>query len=326
MVWTDTMGSLGNVQGPAVREAERKEKDKQRKAMERSNAKDIAELDSYIHHITSLHHETIAGIDWPAVARRPAPEAPEVDLSRSERIRTQLAHHEPGFVQWLLGRGRQTRDALDRALHVARQLGHREILATLTPYQQSFEQWELEQAAVYGVHNKDDAAILSVIRGHQTLTRQHKLARGLGISVFEGQIQAVLSVHDQSIVPDFQFKFTPSGKLTEVKMPRERHMAIYRAYVGSAALKVASDLFRTIPVKELVVTCIAPFMDAGTDVEDELPVLSVEFDRDRMMMLDMARTDPVAGLKLFKVAEAFHPVQGFARIVPIVDIPVRMAI
>ncbi|MGH1444448.1 MAG: hypothetical protein ACRBBO_00220 [Cognatishimia sp.] len=326
MVWNDTMGSVGRTQGPAARESERKEKDQQRRAMERSNAKDLNELDSYIRHITGLHHETIKVIDWQALAAKPAPLAPEMDLTNSENVRRQLAQHEAGFVEWLMGRGKQTRAALERALDLARSRQHREILAKLAPYHSLVQAWETEQAVCHGVMTGDDGAMLSVIKSQQTLTKIHKLGRGLGFSVQGGIVHAVLSLHKTNIVPDFQFKYMPSGKLTEVKMPREKTMKLYRAYASSAVLKVASDLFRVIPRESVIVSCVAPCHVADSDYDEEWPVLSVRFNRRDVMALPMDRTDPVQAMRLFNVAEAFHPIHGFGRIAPILDIPVRMAI
>ncbi|MDC0736756.1 hypothetical protein N6L24_00555 [Cognatishimia sp. SS12] len=326
MVYNDTMGSLGRSLGPAARESERQEKDRQKRAMERSNAKYIHELDSYIRHITGLHHELIAPIDWKGLAGRPAPQPPEIDLQNSQRMRSQLAHHEPGFVEWLMGRGKQTRDALERALHIAKQRNHDDILVQLTPYHRQVAQWEREQATYHGVMQGDDAVLLSVIKSQQTLSKIHKLGRGLGFSVNGGLIHAVLSLHDQSIVPDFHLKYMPSGKLTELKMPREKSMRLYRAYAASATLKVASDLFRLVPADVLVVSCIAPCHVTESAYDEDWPVLSAAFKRDRFEQVDLPNIEALPALSRFKVAEAFHPTHGFGRIAPIIDIPARMAV
>lgn len=254
MVYNDTMGSLGRIIRPAVREYEQKEKDRQRRAMERSNAQDLHELESYIRQITGLHHDIIDEINWAAQTR---PEAKQV----YEKMRA-----------------------------------------------------------------GDDGTLMKVIKSQQTLTRIHKLARGLGFSVENGLVHAILALHNRSIVPDFHLKYMPSGKLTEVKMPREKSMKLYRAYASSAALKVASDLFRLVPTGNIVVTAIAPCNVAESEYDEEWPVMSVNLMRKSVMEMEMSKVEPVGALQAFQHAERFHPTQGFGRVVPLMSIPTRMSI
>lgn len=254
MVYNDAMGSLGRTIRPAVREYEQKLKDRQKRAMEKSNAQDLSELESYIRQITGLHHETIDKIDWAVQTR---PEAKQV----YEKMRA-----------------------------------------------------------------GDDGTLMKVIKSQQTLTGIHKLGRGLGFTVENGLIHAILALHNRSIVPDFHLKYMPSGKLTEVKMPREKSLKLYRAYASSAAIKVASDLFRLVPSRHLVVTAIAPCQVADSEYDEEWPVLSVNFLRKDVMDMDMPNVEPVAALRAFQNSERFHPTQGFGRIIPLMSIPTRMSI
>lgn len=254
MAYNDTMGSLGRTIRPAVREFEQKEKDRQKRAMEKSNAQDLEELESYIRHITGLHHETIDTIDWAAQSH---PDA--------------------------------------RAL-----------------YQK--------------MCNGDDAALMTVIKGRQRLSSIHKLGRGLGFSVDNGHVHAILSLHNQSIVPDFHLKYMPSGKLTEVKMPREKIHRIYRAYASSAVLKVASDLLRLVPIKNVVVTAIAPCRVVHSEFEEDWPVLSVNLLRKPVLDMVMQSVEPVVCLKAFQQSERFTQEQGFGRVVPLMGIPSRMSL
>jgi|GEM_PF-6931394 len=254
MAYNDTMGSLGRVTRPAVREFEQKEKDKQKRALERSNAKDLQELDSYIGQITGLHHEIIEEIHWAAQTR------PEV--------------------------------------------------------QQVYQK----------LRAGDDGALMKVIKSQQKLSGIHKLARGLGFTVEKGLVHAVLALHSPSIVPDFQLKSMPSGKLAEVKMPRETSLKIYRAYASSAVLKVASDLFRLVPIGNVVVSAIAPCKVADSEYEEEWPVLSANLLRKPVMQMDMPNVDAVVALKAFQSSERFHDTHGFGRIVPLMSIPARMSL
>ncbi len=272
MAHNDTLGSFGRGASPSMREAMRMEKDDRKKAMERSNAKDIDELESYIRHITTFHHETIDGIDWEGLLRR----SPGVNRKTSAA-----------------GHGAHVMD--------------------------EHEAWAAIQAG-------DDTVIMSIIKSRQTLSHHHKLAKGLGFSVQEGFVHAVANLHSPEIVPEFQFKFTPSGRLTEMKMPKERHMAIYRAYAGSVALKIASDLFKLVPRDKIAVSCVSRCILPGMDQTDDWPVLSVVFGKNKFDLLDMTRTDPVAGLSLFERRERWHPINGFSGIAPLVDIPAGMAI
>ncbi len=254
MAYSDTLGSLGRVIRPAAREFERNEKDRQKRALEKSNAQDLEELDSYIRQITGLHRTVIDKIDWAAQTR------PET---------------------------RQIYDAMCRG---------------------------------------DDAALMQVIKSQQTLSGIHKLGRGLGFTVDKGLVHAVLALHNQSLVPDFHLKNMPSGKLVEVKMPREKSHRIYRAYASSAVLKVASDLMRLVPIGNVVVSAIAPCKVADSEYEEEWPVLSANLLRKSVLKMDMPNVEPVVALKAFQHSERFHQTHGFGRIVPLMSIPARMSL
>ncbi|SHH57768.1 hypothetical protein [Cognatishimia maritima] len=254
MAYGDTMGSLGRVIRPAVREYEQKEKDRQRRAIEKANAQDLSELEGYINQITGLHHQTIDQIDWKAQTK-------------------------PDIVEL---------------------------------YNQ--------------MRSGDDNALMKVIKSQHSLSRIHKLGRGLGFTVENGLVHAILALHNQSIVPDFHFKYMPSGKLAEVKMPREKRLNLYRAYASSAVLKVASDLVRLVPIGNVVVTAIAACDVADSEYEEDWPVLSSNLMRKTVLQMDMPNIDPVAAVGGFQTAERFHPIRGLRRIVPLLSIPARMSI
>ncbi len=269
MAWANSAEALGRTQRPADRENERNEKDREKRALERSNAQDLNELESYIEHITGLHHALIDPIDWASVAAR-RPDQP--------------------------------------------------------PFNGNVQAWQQEQQMCQKVMAKDDGMMLAILKKEQTLTQIHKLGRGLGFSVFGGVVHAVLTLHDQGIVPDFQFKYMPSGKLTETKMPRDKMLKLYRSYVNSASLKVASDILRLIPADEVVVSSIGhnPALDA--DYEEDWPILSVQYRRSDFMRLDLPNTDPVLAHQIFTLKEAFEPLQGHGPITPLMEIPHSMAL
>ncbi|MEE2945250.1 MAG: hypothetical protein VX444_08760 [Pseudomonadota bacterium] len=254
MAYNDTMGSFGRTIRPSVREFEQKEKDRQKRAMERSNAQDLSELESYIHQITGLHHDIIDEIQWAAQTH---PDTQQV----YEKLRA-----------------------------------------------------------------GDDGTLMKVIKSQQSLSGIHKLGRGLGFSVERGLVHAILALHKPSIVPDFHFKSMPSGKLAEVKMPREKALRIYRAYASSAVLKVASDLLRLVPIGNVVVTAIAPCDVADSRFQEDWPVLSANLLRKSILGMDMPTVAPVVALKAFQHVERFHADHGFGRIVPLMSIPARMSI
>lgn len=269
MAWANSAEALGRRQRPAERENEQNEKDREKSALERSNAKDLDELDSYIENITGLHHTLIDPIDWPAIAAR----RPDV-----------------------------------------------------APFYGNVQAWQQEQALCQKVMAGDDGTILSIVKREQTLSQIHKLGRGLGFSLHGGAFHAVLTLHDQSIVPDFQFKYMPSGKLTETKMPREKMLKLYRSYVCSASLKVASDLMRLVPSETIVVSSIGHNPAQDADYEEDWPIFSACYKRCDLMRLDLPNTDPVLAHQLFTLNEAFDPLQGHGPITPLQEIPHSMAL
>ena len=122
--------------------------------------------------------------------------------------------------------------------------------------------------------------------------------------------KAVITVHDDTVIPKQAKSLLKSGKLSVKDLPVGRFNEIYQDYVCSASLRIARDLFAILPFDEIIVTTTGRYLDKSTGNEEEGPILSVLFDRPMFMKLNFDALDPSDSMSNFKCNMAFKKNQG----------------
>ena len=121
-------------------------------------------------------------------------------------------------------------------------------------------------------------------------------------------------IYADEIVPNTRRKQLASGKLSESKMPVGQFNEIYQDYTCSVALKLAGDVFNTIPVEQVYVTCVAKMLNPETGHQEQTPILSVQFVRDTFASLKLQLVDPSDSMRNFNHNMNFKKTKGFSRI------------
>lgn len=251
-----------------------------------------------------LHRVVVPFVDWAEVLQRRAPLAPEFDFTNPNDVPRHLTRHKPELIEWLVGRKRPSREKLDAALEFARAQSQDTLLNQLSEYQARFDVWEEEQELAKRVLERDPKALLAGFDRFQTLTSMTLLGQQLRLSWHGDMLHAVLNLHNAQSLPMFKGETQPN----------------IRAHVASATLKVASDIFRTLPVSELTVSCVKGVDAQNVKGDPNWAILSVQFDRDAFLALDMDTVYPVAEISRFQAVEKFSVVRGYDRITPLAEI------
>jgi len=95
-------------------------------------------------------------------------------------------------------------------------------------------------------------------------------------------------------------------------MPKTKYWALYQDHVCSAAIRVARELFHLLPIARTYVHVAAEMLNTATGHSGPETVLSVEFDRDRLLGLNFDRIDASDAVESFRHAMNFKKTAGFS--------------
>ena len=319
MGWRGTMRSLAAVSRQLDREAERRHKQAVRDQLTADAADAVADWESYIDELLTVHKSLAQRIDWADVLSCEEPMKPSAITRRQDAARQALKEFKPGTFDFLRGGSAKRKATLERALEAAVKEDEDELGSRLQEYREALNEWRADRELAQRLLAGDTGAIKEVIAEHQSLSSENLIGSRVDFSICEGSVHAKPQVHNDDIIPKFRRKQLASGKLSETKMPTGQFYELYQDYVSSVALKVASDLFQILPLDETYVTCTANMLNTSTGHQEPTPILSVQFVRATLENLNLEAIDPSDSISNFKHAMEFKKTKGFSAITPLVE-------
>ncbi|MCG8507740.1 MAG: hypothetical protein MI741_00800 [Rhodospirillales bacterium] len=317
MGWKGTVRSLAAAARAAERDAQRRHKQALKEQMISEAAEAVADWEDYIEKIISLHKNLVDPINWQKTASQPQPQEPTQKSVHSEAAEQALSGFKPSFFHVFQGGSEKKRKRLEEAIERARAIDAAEFEEAKAQYANDLNEWESDTQIAKRLLAGDAKAFVEVIEEFQSLLTENFIGKSISFSVSDGIIHAIAEVGSQEIVPDFRRKQLASGKLSETNMPKAQFNEIYQDYVVSASLKIAGDLFRILPIKELYVTCTALMLNTQTGHQESTPILSVHFVKETVDRLNFARLDPSDSLSNFNHSMNFKKTKSFSPIDPL---------
>ncbi len=124
-------------------------------------------------------------------------------------------------------------------------------------------------------------------------------------------IEIEFAVKSEDIIPSVGLSLTSTGKLSEKELSKSAYYDLMQDYVCSTTIRIARDAFALLPVKTVIVHAVDNILNTATGFEEEMTLLSVKFDRDRLMALNMSMIDPSDALGNFETNMRFKKTTGF---------------
>ena len=177
--------------------------------------------------------------------------------------------------------------------------------------------WENETGLAKRLLTGDILAAQEVLQELQELVDQDLIGDEIRFQITEEFIHAILSVHNDDIIPKVRKKLRASGTLSETKMPVGEFNELYQDYVASVALKVAGDLFHILPNDIVHVTCVVSMLNTKTGHMESTPILSTQFMRKTFKDLNLEAVDPSDSMNNFVHKMNFKRTKGFSAIEPL---------
>lgn len=128
-------------------------------------------------------------------------------------------------------------------------------------------------------------------------------------------LEVEFGVKSDDVVPKIEISQKANGEISEKDLSKTAYYDLVQDYVASTTIRIARDAFALLPVDTVVVHAVDNVLNTATGFEEETTLLSVRFDRSRVMSLNMAMIDPSDALggfehnMKFKKTEGFQPVE-----------------
>ena len=121
-------------------------------------------------------------------------------------------------------------------------------------------------------------------------------------------------VKSSEVVPDYSLSLLASGEISEKPLSKSAYNELVQDYVCSTAIRVARDTFALLPVKTCKVHAVDVALNSATGNEEEVTILSVAIDRDRLTGINMDRIDPSDALEALGCRMSFKKTTGFGSV------------
>ena len=94
-------------------------------------------------------------------------------------------------------------------------------------------------------------------------------------------------------------------------MSKSGYFSLMQDYICSTMIRVARDSFALLPVEKVYVHAVDDVLNTATGHQDEVTLVSVEFDRARLQSLNMELIDPSDAITGFNNNMKFAKTTGF---------------
>ena len=313
------MRSLGSISRSIERESRRRQREleKQSKLLEKMQEQERAAYEAQVYEnnielLSSVYKECGDICDWASIQSSPPPSEPTPTHTHEEAAREELASQKIGLSDKLLGRDKNKREILLKAVEDAKNTDEEEYRNAIRSYEEEYAKWDMLCSIAGRILAHDKNAYLDAIQ----VTNPFSDLNDLGSFIeFEVETPSVMNVtiqfNNDRVIPSEVKSLLKSGKLSIKPMPKGKSFEIYQDYVCGSALRIARELFALLPLKYVIVTAMGRLLNTKTGHMDESPILSVLFPKETIESLNFETLDPSDSMSNFIHRMNFKKNKGF---------------
>ena len=254
----------------------------------------------YVEAIVTFHRDAMSPWDWQQI-RNVFP--PPAGHEREAEARRSLDSYKPSFFEGLFGRARARVKELEAAVGRAR--ADDEVA-----WHAVVEQWTWLQEVARGVVRGELRAYQAAIEHLCPFEELESLGAKVTVSFSEPSLgEAFVTVRDDA-VPLVEHTVLASGRRSVKNMPKTRRLELCQAHVCSSAIRVARELFALLPIARTFVHVGVVQLNPATGHTEPHTLLSVEFDRERLLSSNFDKLDPAFAIESFRHAMNFKRTAG----------------
>lgn len=292
MGWKNTVRSATAAARATERDSRRRQRELERRQPLMAHAGELKRSafaserqQNHLARLATVHHDCSGRVDWAAMAAAPEP----VALVRAGKLEAAALSrrdgYQPGFADMLFGREQAHRRQLQDAVDFARAKDEAEHGRAMEAFRRARDDWRDGREMALRVLSHEPQALLEALQEANPFAEIAELGSDVLLefrSDHPGAIFAEIRVNGASVMP----KALPAADASR----------IYRDYVCGIALRVGREIAALLPLDPIHVTAVDPQQ-----------VLSVQVVAATVRELDVARLDPVEGIRRFVHAMAFAP-------------------
>ncbi len=292
----------------AARERLLYEKAQAREAMLDAAADAAEAYEDLLEMLTGAHRAKFTRMDWLATAIAKPPAEPEATDLREQAATRALEAYVPGWLARTFGLAKGTRRKLSEAVRKARQ----EDIDDFASRQRAVEQRREEITFAGAVARLEAQALISAIDQHADLAKTP--VEGIHVLATGERVMAVLNALEVEDMPRQSTTLLQSGKASQKSLTTTKIHELHRDNVCSAAVRVAAEFLRVIPVEEVEVLVEVDLLDAGTGHITPQPVLYLRVTAQALATMNLILAEPAAlverlgGSLIWNRKDGFRPI------------------
>lgn len=254
--------------------------------------------------LKSLHTNWDDEIDWLGVSKLPAPFVHGSNGPNEKKAQQLLDTYKPGFLDNIMGKVDKKRLELADTVVKAREKDLEE-----------YSDWTEMVATAKAVLTGDLDAYEKVMIDFAPLDDLSEYGSGFEVQLNDANLVEVDFVaNTKDVVPTESKSLTSSGKLTTKAMTKGAYLDLCQDFVCSAILRIALDIFATLPVKDVVIHANDIRVDEATGHDECATIVSTKISRNVLYALNLEKIDPSDAMSNFKTHMSFMKTKGFKKV------------
>ncbi|NLN03835.1 MAG: DUF4236 domain-containing protein [Clostridiaceae bacterium] len=265
-----------------------------------SNMNAVNNYEYYINLIRSLHKDGLSPIDWQSMAEEEEPfRKGEMGPCQKEAV-LRYEKYKP-----------QIHGKIFRSLQAKKK----------DRLKQQIKLAEMEDAKVYEEWEGRVRFAKGIIEGNEQIseTLLNEIKPFSNIEAFcevkkcefrKNGIEVDVTIKTD-IVPEHSLSLTKTYKISRKNITKTTYYDIKQDYVCSVCFRIAKDMFALYPSDTVLVNALKTVLNTSNGYSEDVPILSIKFNRGIFDMLNLDRIDPSEALKNFMHNMDFLKTKGF---------------
>lgn len=299
------------------RELAREHKQWQKEHAKQQAAAEVAQYETYVELLTSMHTECGDEWNWRQVSVMPPPQAPNRHSARETQAQAEANSYVPGFFAKLFGGAKRRQAELTTAIALARNFDEAEYQSAMAEHQKRLAHWQRCTQLAPRVLRAELAGCVEALafcEAFEELTSFKTSVQLVEVNETTATLQCLLA--DPELVPKEELKLTAGGKVSTKEMTASKYWTLYQDHVCSCAIRVARETFAVLAADRCIVNVTTPRVNRSTGHLDADCILAVQFTRRGLANLNLQQIDPSDSMKNFNHRMKFKKASGFDLVEP----------
>ena len=236
--------------------------------------------------LTGCHRIRFTRMEWRTTAETPPPEDPPYSDARETRAAGALAAYAPGWLARTFGLAERQRDKLRAAVARAREEdaeAHRIACEAAASRRD-------EITFARGVVGLKAKALLAAVSAYGKF--DECAIEGVNILAIEGRVIVVVDALELEDMPTHSVTLLQSGKMSRKPLATGKILELHRDNVCAAAVRVAAEFLRILPIEAVEVLMQPDLLDRGNGHISPQPVLYARITAQALQSMNLEMADP----------------------------------